>query len=798
MLLTTTSMTSIQKLQNEVQQLKTRKDFSGALAAVKEALNTNPRNPDLLYEAGLLSKKLGKIAESVSYLKQAAEVNPNAKMIRFEYTVAIMDSGDLAGAEEEARKWLKKNPRDFAFNNLLGVILRKQTRYHDALVYLKAARKTEPKNSAPLVNLGNVYLDMGDGKNAEEIYLQIIRAEPKNAEHARMLGRAYMAEGEYPKSLVQFRRSLTLNPANIDAMNDLIKALSVTGEYNAALAEADNRLALYPDNIQLMSAKAWVLHRLGKIEEAAALYERILEISPANVEILMNLGRLYEKFDREKANGYYRRALVADNRSVKTLGALCESLNRSRYGSEAAHIQESYELAVEIIQKSGTAPLYESSIIRNIFLRCVDYENLGRIDLAKCRDYWLKRMNIGAFHLELSRVKTYEDRLQVIRYHREWGKKIEAQAANMAVKRPARAPRDKIRVGFMSSDLRAHPVTYFALPLLEYYDKNRFEVYCYSFYAREADRTQEHIMKSVDAFRWWPKNSDQEITQGIADDNLDIIFELGGTTDMNKLEILAAKPVPVQASWLGYPHSAGLSTLDYILVDPYIKPEDPKLLIEKPFIMPETWVSLGRSGFFDVPINPQIPAERNGFITFGTMNNPYKYTAEAIATWAEILKQVPGSKFLFVRPEGDVPAFRANVEMEFSKHGVPAERILYIPVRGKHMPHYNDIDIALDSFPHVGGTTTCETIWMGVPVITLVGPAFFERLSYSNLSNAGLGEFCAFTLEDYIKKAVALAGDKEKLKYLRNNLRAQILQHPLGQTQRFADNFYKMVEKTLA
>ena len=133
----------------------------------------------------------------------------------------------------------------------------------------------------------------------------------------------------------------------------------------------------------------------------------------------------------------------------------------------------------------------------------------------------------------------------------------------------------------------------------------------------------------------------------------------------------------------------------------------------------------------------------------------------------------------------------------FVKHGIEAERILFSPIRGKHMPHYNKIDIALDPFPHVGGTTTCESLWMGVPTITLVGPAFFERLSYSNLSNAGLPELCAFDVDSYIKNAVMLANDKEKRLYLRHNLREQIQEHPLGQPGRFVRNFEKKILEVL-
>jgi predicted O-linked N-acetylglucosamine transferase (SPINDLY family) len=396
-------------------------------------------------------------------------------------------------------------------------------------------------------------------------------------------------------------------------------------------------------------------------------------------------------------------------------------------------------------------------------------------------------------------VVTKEDRRELVYWHREWGRRVEEQAAKTPVKRPPprRGLRPKIRVGLMSSDLRDHPVAYFALPIIEHYDRERFEFVCYSFYPAPPDRVQSFIQQRVLGFRSMLEATDQEIAQQIADDDLDILFELGGSTRYNRLEVMAYHAAPLQASWLGYPHSAGIGAIDYILVDPYLKPDDPSLLIEKPFVMPESWVVLGRLGFRDEPIEPEIPADRNGFLTFGTMNNPYKYTPELFGLWAEVMNRVPDSRFLFVRPEAGAPSFRANVAREFGKHGVAEDRLLFESVRGKHLRHYNRIDIALDSAPHTGGTTTCETLWMGCPTVSLAGEAFFERLSYSNLSNAGLSDLCGFTREQYVDIAAELAKDKPRLRDLRQNLRGRLRTSPLGDAERWVKNFEATIDRTL-
>ncbi len=356
--------------------------------------------------------------------------------------------------------------------------------------------------------------------------------------------------------------------------------------------------------------------------------------------------------------------------------------------------------------------------------------------------------------------------------------------------RPAIHGRARIRLGFMSSDLRNHPVSYFVWPLLQKIDDKKFEVFCYSWSTSAIDPVQQMIAEKVEHFRHEPVIGNRDAAQLIANDQLDMLFELGGSTHMNKLDVMAWRPAPRQASWLGYPHSAGLETIDRMLVDPYLRPAFPNLMLEKPFELKHSWVCFERPGFGDLPdIADRAPEERNGFVTFGTMNNPYKYNPVLLRTWAEIMRAVPNSRLLFVRPEGGTPSFRRNLCKFFEAEGVEPRRILFIPVRGRHMLHYNDIDISLDTFPQTGGTTTCETLFMGVPVVSLAGSAFYERISYSNLMNSGLSELVAYSRETYIKIAVRLARDLPWRLKFRRSAREQIASHPLGQPDVFAKDF---------
>jgi len=213
--------------------------------------------------------------------------------------------------------------------------------------------------------------------------------------------------------------------------------------------------------------------------------------------------------------------------------------------------------------------------------------------------------------------------------------------------------------------------------------------------------------------------------------------------------------------------------------------------------MPSSWVSIGRLGFTNHPILPGLPEARVGRLTFGTMNNPYKYSPEAIALWARVMQSVPNSRFLMVRPESGVALFRENMARAFARFGIAADRLSHVAVRGQHMTRYNDIDIALDTLPQTGGTTTCEALWMGVPTVSLIGPAFFERLSFSNLANSGLRDLAVDTQDAYVETAVALAADVARRLSLRHGLRDMMRGAPIGDAAGWVRDFETLTVRTL-
>jgi len=705
-----------------------------------------------------------------------------------------------AEAEVWARKGLETAPKSIDLWNLLGVVLRRQNKLGEALAALDKAQKLDPKSLMPLINKANVYNDMRDGQRALECAQKLTRQQPKAAEHHRTMATAYRHLGQMENAAARLEVAVRLQPNAIDAWLDRASIASGLQRHEEAAKVIERALAANPGDPRLSETQSVLLRRAGRRGEAEAMLRELTSKPDAPAWAHYQLGRTLADFNRQEANPHFRRAieLAPENRRYRF--ALIESLERSRYGDEGANIQEGYEALLEAI-KLGPPPEQDLYAARQTALRVGDYALLERLGGFKEFGRETARSGMhGPLLNQLGRVQTPEDRYEVLEQHRIWGRTIEDQVARIPIDRPPPRPKDgRIRLGFMSSDLRNHPVGYFALPLFQYIDRDRFDVYCYSFYTGQEDNTQRFIASQVKEFRWRKSISERDAAQMIADDQLDILIELGGSTHMNKLEVMAYRAAPLQASWLGYPHSAGLSTIDYIVTDPYITPKDPKLLIEKPMAMPHTWLCLGVLQFRDNhEINPLTPEERNGFVTFGTANNPHKYGPHMLRTWAKAVAATPGSRFMWVRPECGSRSFRENMLAIFAEEGVGPERVRFEAVRGAHMPFYNEIDIALDTFPLTGGTTTCETLWMGVPVVSMVGEALFERLSYSILTNAGLGDLVSDNVEDYVATAVKLAGDPARRMMLRASLRDQIKASPLYAHQQFAKDFYDLVAATVA
>lgn len=352
-----------------------------------------------------------------------------------------------------------------------------------------------------------------------------------------------------------------------------------------------------------------------------------------------------------------------------------------------------------------------------------------------------------------------------------------------------REPHRPLRLGFVSPDFGAHPVGYFLAGLLESLDRTAWHTVCYSD-REKLDLMTDRLRDAAGTWRDVRQMSVETLAAQIRSDRIDILFDLAGHTAFNRMLVFARKPAPIQVTWLGYVGTTGLSAIDYLLADRYQVPEGADRYYRETVLrMPEGYVCYQPPAEAP-PVGP-LPAQATGHVTFGSFSSPAKLNDQVAALWSRVLQRVPGSRLMLKYCGFDAPNTRHRVLEMFAAHQIAPERLLLEgwSARAEALARYNQIDLALDPFPYGGGLTTCEALWMGVPVITCPRETFASRHALSHLSSARFTETVAQTPEEYVELAAAWAGDLPRLATVRRRLREQVAHAPLCDAPRFAADF---------
>lgn len=349
-----------------------------------------------------------------------------------------------------------------------------------------------------------------------------------------------------------------------------------------------------------------------------------------------------------------------------------------------------------------------------------------------------------------------------------------------------------LRVGMVSGDLCNHPVGYFLVGVLEALTlqaANRIELFGYANRSSD-DETGNRIRACCRGWHSVIGLPDNTLAQLIHEDGIDILIDLAGHTAHNRLPVFAWKPAPIQVSWLGYFATTGVAEMDYFIADPWTLPDSEEMYFsERIWRLPETRLCFTPPEA-EVEVGP-LPALSAGHVTFGCFNNLTKMSDAVVALWSRVLANVPNSHLFLKSQQIREVSVRKDIAKRFAAHGIDASRLLldeYVP-RANYLAAYQQVDIGLDPFPYPGGTTTVEALWMGVPVLTLAGERFLSRQGVGLLMNAGLPEWVASSPDDYVARAVAHAGNLERLSAQRNDLRQQVMASPIFDAKRFALHF---------
>jgi protein O-GlcNAc transferase len=390
---------------------------------------------------------------------------------------------------------------------------------------------------------------------------------------------------------------------------------------------------------------------------------------------------------------------------------------------------------------------------------------------------------------------------EIFNWHKQFGQRHERAIAPM----PPRARVDgaradqRLRIGYVSADFRQHAVAHFIEPVLATHDAKRFEIFCYYNYPA-GDAVTWRFEKLAHHWRVISNRSDEDVANMIRADGIDILVDLAGHTPLNRLRVFARKPAPVQASWIGYSSTTGLTRMDYRITDTISDPigVTDDLYTEKLVRLPDTY-----SCFQPLANSPDVgalPAMQSGHVTFGSFNNFIKMTPEVLQTWAHILQRVPTSILLLKYRSFEAQKIRALVLVAFAQHGVQPARIHFLGSDDyhTHLRAYHQVDIALDTFPHNGDTTTCDALWMGVPVVVNTGVNHVGLMGASRLRSVGLEDLVARNNDHYVDIACALANDVPRLEKLRATLRETMKASPLMDAPRFTRNLEAAYENMWA
>lgn len=707
--------------------------------------------------------------------------------IKEAYQVAVGWYGQ--GAVENSKHLLLRittaDPGHSKAYNALGVIALDEGDLSTARAHVQRALVLDPQSCKAQNTMGNILLNQGDVTGAIEMFRSALAINQSSSELHANLGRALFQNGS-PEEAVQ-----ALEKA-IDIRNDFWPyhyQLGLALRAVQRLKEAENSfrevLKRNPKSYQASSELGYCLAKMGQLPEAEKWCRYALQLSPGYYFALNNLGLIFlEQRKLELALETFREAVASEP---------AFDAARTNIGLALTLLGRPFE-ALNVLEQITSVDKDSVTALGNIG-RCL--VACGKVDEALQVVRKAVAMDPGneALHSGLLLMMNYSSKISaddIFRESQRWDSSFGKECQRLPLLTPARVvnrEREKrLRIAYVSPDFRNHVVSYFFTPLLRGHDRSRFDIICYSNLSHP-DEVTERIKNLADNWRDVYGMSDTELAELIRKDGIDILVDLAGHTAGNRLKMFAMKSSPIQVTWLGYPGTTGLAAIDYRLTDAVADPEGEAdaVNVEKLVRLPHGFLCY--SPHEGAPDVSRSPCDTNGFVTFGSFNRLEKISPETASAWGEILRRVPRSRLMIKQKSFQEDASREMFLSFLQNAGLNPERVLAVPYMKSltdHLGLYGSVDISLDTYPYNGTTTTCESLWMGVPVVTLLGNRHASRVGASILSRIGMTDLIAESEAAYVESAVMLANDREIMKHLRSTLRSRMAQSPLTDSTRFS------------
>jgi protein O-GlcNAc transferase len=720
----------------------------------RQVLKIDPRQADVLHLLGALSGQLEKYDAGIELISRAIEIRRNTPSYHASLAKLLKARGRLDEAITAYRQALALDPAMADVQNNLGVALRVAGKLEEANAAFGEAIRLNPNLAEAWNNFGYGLVTMQRFDEAAEACRKAIALKPTYSEAFHNLGMALAERGAWKEAAQAYQRAIQIAPNYADAHNNLGNVLRAMGSIELAIDEYKIAVQLKPIYVEAFNNLGLALGEAGRGEEAIGPLAQAIELKPDFAEAFNSLGNvLQNKGDLDGASAAYERALELKPDYAE---AMC---NLAVVRKDQGLHKEAAEYATRSIQVRP------------------DHAAHGNL------------IYLLHFHPRCRGQVIVQEQAKWERIHAEPVRR-EIRPHEIDRREKDRAGGRKPRIGYIGPYFRNHVVGRNILPLLREHDHGQFEIVCYSDVVRE-DAITEQCRAGADQWRKIVGMSDQEVANLIRADGIDILVDLALHLSGNRLLVLARKPAPVQVTFAGYPAGTGLKAIDYRITDPYLDPpgEDESDHVEKSIRLPHSFWCYDEAamtiGLQHVPEVASLPVLDMGQVTFGCLNNFCKVNGAVLDLWARVLNAVSGSRLVMLAPAGSA---QMRVVVQMAELGIGEDRLEFVThqSRERYLEQYNGIDIGLDTFPYNGHTTSLDSLWMGVPVVTMRGSSAVGRAGVSQLTNLGLTELVAENSEEYVRIAADLAGDLHRLRLLRAKLREMMRGSPLMDAKRFA------------
>jgi protein O-GlcNAc transferase len=819
-----------------------------AVDLFRQAIRRNGQNPIYFCNLGFALRDLGMIDEAVAACREAIRIAPELAEAHVNLGLALRDLGLLDAAVGAYRDAVRIKPDLAEAHSNLGYALREQGNLDEAVAACREAIRIRPGYAEPYSNLGAALYAQGRFHEAARACREAIHLKQDYGEAYYNLGAILCRQGKFDEAVAACREAIRIKPDYAESHSVLGAALHGQGKLDEAVAALREAVRIKADLAAAHFSLGGVLRDQDKLEEAVAAYHEAIRIKPDHAEAYSDLGAVFYGQDKlDQAMVAYREAIrITPDFATphSNLGAMLYRLGRLEEAvkscREAIRIKPDYaeaycNLGCALFDRreydEACAALLRAVRIKPDLSEAHSslgkvWRDLGQIDEAvkSCRQAIRIKprsheayINLGAglcdqgsfeeavvaYHaateLKPELAEAGSGLLACINYwervspaasyeaHHDWGVVHGRPLPPPEFYANERNGERRLRVGYVSPDFRQHSVAYFLEPLLRSHDRNAVEVFCYAEVNWPDVRTKQ-FQTLADHWLTTVGMSDEALAERIRRDRIDILVDLAGHTAKNRLPVFASKPAPVQVTWLGYPNTTGLTAIDYRLVDAVTDPEaqGDTFSSETLLRLPGGFLCYGARD--DAPVPTASRGLSNGTVTFGSFNNPSKLSEATFAAWAQLLARLPSARLLLKGKPFACTVTCASFLERLRLCGVAKERVQlvgWLPDQS-HLARYDLVDLALDPFHYNGTTTTCEALWMGVPVVTLRGDRHAGRVGASLLTQIGLTDLIADSVEAYLETALALAGDPAHLADLRQSLRARMAASPLCDAAAFA------------